>query len=44
MYPKQQKNPTPEAELVKSIRDNPEAAAARGNFGVIWIFSKKLRS
>ncbi|MEY4918435.1 MAG: hypothetical protein RL616_2348, partial [Verrucomicrobiota bacterium] len=29
MYPAKQKNPTPE-ELVKSIRDNPEAAAARG--------------
>ncbi len=29
MYPAKQKNPTPE-ELVNSIRDNPEAAAARG--------------
>ncbi len=29
MYPAKQKNPTPE-ELVRSIRDNPEAAAARG--------------
>jgi hypothetical protein len=29
MYPSRQKNPTPD-EFVRSIRDNPEAAAARG--------------
>jgi hypothetical protein len=29
MYPAKQKNPTPE-QLVESLRDNPEAAAARG--------------
>jgi hypothetical protein len=29
MYPKQQKNPT-EAEMAASLRNNPEAAAARG--------------
>ncbi len=32
MYPAKQKNPTP-AQLVESIRDNPEAAAARGSWG-----------
>jgi hypothetical protein len=39
MYPKQQKNPTPE-ELVKSIRDNPEAAAARGLWGNLDFLEK----
>ncbi|HEX3889884.1 MAG TPA: hypothetical protein VHX90_03445 [Verrucomicrobiae bacterium] len=39
MYPKQQKNPTPE-ELVKSIRDNPEAAAARGLWGDLDFLEK----
>ncbi len=32
MYPAKQKNPTDE-ELVASLRNNPEAAAARGNWG-----------
>ena len=32
MYPKQQKDPRPE-ELVASLRDNPEGAAARGLWG-----------
>ncbi len=32
MYPKKQKNPTDE-ELFQSLRSNPEAAAARGNWG-----------
>jgi hypothetical protein len=39
MYPKQQKNPTP-AELVRSIRDNPEAAAARGLWGDLDFLEK----
>jgi hypothetical protein len=39
MYPKQQKNPTPE-ELVNSIRDNPEAAAARGLWGDLDFLEK----
>jgi len=39
MYPKQQKNPTPE-ELVRSIRDNPEAAAARGLWGDLDFLEK----
>src|SRR5581483_8844027 len=32
MYPAKQKNPT-EAELAASLRENPEAAAARGKWG-----------
>jgi hypothetical protein len=39
MYPKKQKNPTP-AELVKSLRDNPEAAAARGLWGNLDFLEK----
>jgi hypothetical protein len=39
MYPAKQKNPTP-AELVKSIRDNPEAAAARGLWGDLDFLEK----
>jgi hypothetical protein len=39
MYPAKQKNPTPE-ELVKSIRDNPEAAAARGLWGDLDFLEK----
>ena len=39
MYPKQQKNPTP-AELVNAIRDNPEAAAARGLWGDLDFLEK----
>ena len=39
MYPAKQKNPTPE-EIVKSIRDNPEAAAARGLWGDLDFLEK----
>ncbi len=39
MYPAKQKNPTQE-ELVKSIRDNPEAAAARGLWGDLDFLEK----
>jgi len=39
MYPATQKNPSPEA-LVKSIRDNPEAAAARGLWGDLDFLKK----
>ena len=39
MYPAKQKNPTPE-ELVNSIRDNPEAAAARGLWGDLDFLEK----
>ncbi|HZI31631.1 MAG TPA: hypothetical protein VFF11_04775 [Candidatus Binatia bacterium] len=39
MYPKKQKNVTPE-ELIKSIRDNPEAAAARGLWGNLDFLEK----
>ena len=39
MYPAKQKNPTPE-ELVKSISDNPEAAAARGHWGNLDFLEK----
>lgn len=39
MYPATQKNPTPEA-FVKSIRDNPEAAAARGLWGDLDFLEK----
>jgi hypothetical protein len=39
MYPARQKNPTAE-ELVKSIRDNPEAAAARGLWGDLDFLEK----
>jgi len=39
LYPKKQKNPTPD-EFVKSIRDNPEAAAARGLWGDLDFLEK----
>ena len=39
MYPAKQKNPT-EAELAASYRDNPEAAAARGNWGDLEFLEK----
>ncbi len=39
MYPAKQKNPTP-AELVTAIRDNPEAAAARGLWGDLDFLEK----
>ena len=39
MYPKQQKNPTDE-EMVKSLRKNPEAAAARGLWGDVNFLEK----
>ena len=39
MYPKEQKNPTAE-ELVKAIRKNPEAAAARGLWGDLEFLEK----
>lgn len=39
MYPAKQKNPTP-AELVNSLRDNPEAAAARGLWGNLDFLEK----
>jgi hypothetical protein len=39
MYPARQKNPTPD-EFVKSIRDNPEAAAARGLWGDLDFLEK----
>ncbi len=39
MYPKQQKNPTDE-EMVKSLRQNPEAAAARGLWGDVNFLEK----
>ncbi|MDR3458542.1 MAG: hypothetical protein P4N60_13915 [Verrucomicrobiae bacterium] len=39
MYPAKQKNPTPE-ELVRSLRDNPEAAAARGLWGDLDFLEK----
>jgi len=39
MYPAKQKNLTPD-ELVKSIRDNPEAAAARGLWGDLDFLEK----
>ena len=39
MYPAKQKNPTSE-ELVNSIRDNPEAAAARGLWGDLDFLEK----
>ncbi len=39
MYPAKQKNPTPE-ELVNSLRDNPEAAAARGLWGNLDFLEK----
>ncbi len=39
MYPKEQKNPTDE-EMVKSLRSNPEAAAARGLWGDINFLEK----
>jgi hypothetical protein len=39
MYPAKQRNPTPE-ELVKSVRDNPEAAAARGSWGDLDFLEK----
>jgi hypothetical protein len=39
MYPAKQKNPTPE-ELARAIRDNPEAAAARGLWGDLDFLEK----
>ena len=39
MYPAKQKNPTPE-ELTRAIRDNPEAAAARGLWGDLDFLEK----
>ena len=39
MYPAKQKNPTPE-ELVRSLEDNPEAAAARGLWGNLDFLEK----
>ena len=39
MYPKKQHDPTDE-ELVKSIRNNPEAAAARGLWGDLGFLEK----
>jgi hypothetical protein len=39
MYPKVQKNPT-EAELTASLRQNPEAAAARGLWGDLDFLEK----
>ena len=39
MYPKKQKNPT-EDEMAASLRDNPEAAAARGNWGKLDFLEK----
>ena len=39
MYPAKQKNPTP-AELVQSLRDNPEAAAAKGLWGNLDFLEK----
>ena len=39
MYPAKQKNPTP-AELVQSVRDNPEGAAARGLWGDLDFLEK----
>jgi hypothetical protein len=39
MYPKKQKNPT-EEEIAASVRENPEAAAARGNWGNLDFLEK----
>jgi hypothetical protein len=39
MYPKQQKNPT-DQELVHSLQNNPEAAAARGLWGNLEFLEK----
>jgi hypothetical protein len=39
MYPAKQKNPSPE-ELVQSLRDNPEAAAARGSWSNLEFLEK----
>ncbi len=39
MYPKKQKNPT-DAEMVTAVRKNPEAAAARGNWGDLDFLEK----
>jgi len=39
MYPAQQKNPSPE-QLVHSVQDNPEAAAARGLWGNLEFLEK----
>ncbi len=39
MYPKKQKNPT-DAELLSSLRKNPEAAAARGLWGDLDFLEK----
>ena len=39
MYPKQQKNPT-DAEMVRGVQNNPEAAAARGLWGNLEFLEK----
>lgn len=39
MYPKKQKNPT-DAEMVKAVQKNPEAAAARGLWGDLDFLEK----
>jgi hypothetical protein len=39
MYPAKQKNPTPE-EMVNAVRENPEAAAARGLWGNLDFLEK----
>jgi len=39
MYPKEQRNPTDE-EMIKSLRKNPEAAAARGLWGDVNFLEK----
>jgi hypothetical protein len=39
MYPKEQRNPTAE-EMVNAIRENPEAAAARGLWGDLEFLEK----
>jgi len=39
MYPKKQKNPTDE-DMVRSLRNNPEAAAARGLWGDVNFLEK----
>jgi hypothetical protein len=39
MYPKKQKNPT-DAEMVQAVRENPEAAAARGLWGDLDFLEK----
>lgn len=39
MYPRKQRNPT-DAEMVKAVRENPEAAAARGLWGDLDFLEK----